>query len=42
MQVLNAFEANTRFYPRPKLNIRHAIVLTAISQVVLPFQQNRV
>ena len=42
MQVLNAFEANLRFCPRARLNMRHAIVLAAIGQVVLPVRPDRV
>ena len=42
LQVLNAFEENLRFCPRPRLTTRHAIVLASIGQVILPVRPDRV
>jgi len=42
VQVLNAFEENLRFCPHARLTARHAIVLAAVAQVILPVRPDRV
>jgi hypothetical protein len=42
VQVLNAFEESLRFCPHARLTTRHAIVLAAIAQLILPVRPDRV